>query len=206
MPSKNYRESENLKKSIIALTFILMTMLCGCKKSDYESYSKAYESLLNMESYSADIEVTVFSQGGKTKYQAKQYYAAPDCYRVDFEDEETGKTVCVLNGETLKFRAADGSVTEFSGYVPSEKYYIFIADFMERYCKSEASKNGAKGKTTVLSVPKSKEKPAMKLYISKNGAEPKKLVTYDEGGKEKIVVEFKNFKMNAKMNKKLFDI
>ncbi len=195
-----------MKKSIIALTFILMTMLCGCKKSDYESYSKAYESLLSMESYSADIEVTVFSQGGKTKYRAKQYYAAPDCYRVDFEDGETGKTVCVLKGETLKFRAADGEVTEFSGYVPSEKYYIFIADFMERYCKSEASKSGAKGKATVLSVPKNGERLAMKLYTDKSGTAPKKLVSYDEDGEEKIIVEFENFKMNAKMNKKLFDI
>lgn len=209
MPLKKYQESDSLKKSIIAMAVILMITLTGCGKNDHNSYSKIYESYGNIENYSADIKVTVSSDAGESEYTAKQYYAAPDLYRIDYTSEGLEKISCVLSGETLKFKDADGTVTEFKGYVPNEKYYIFITDFMERYCKSESAKSLSKGSSTILQLPEETKDPnraLMKLWVKNKTNEPLKLITYDDGGEERVKVEFENFKMNGKIDKKIFEL
>ena len=116
-----------------------MITLTSCGRSSHDDYSKIYESYGKIENYSADIEVTVVSGGDTTEYTATQYYSSPDSYRVDYTSEGMERVSCVLKGDTLEFKGADGAVSEFPGYIPNEKYYIFITDFMERYCKSSAS-------------------------------------------------------------------
>ncbi len=198
-----------MKKGIIAMAVILMIMLTGCKGNDHQGYSEIYESYGNIQNYTADIKVTVLSDGGDTVYTAKQYYLEPDLYKVDYTSETMKGISCVLQGESLKFKDTDGKVTEFKGYVPREKYYIFITDFMERYCKSEAAKSVSKGGKTILECAEENAETndaLMKLWIKNKTNAPIKLVTYNQKGEEKIIVEFDNFKMNTKIDKKLFDI
>ncbi len=198
-----------MKKGIIALAVILMMTLTGCGKSDHSQYSEIYESYGSIKNYSADIKVTALSDEGKTTYTAREYYKEPSLFRLDYTSEGMKGISCVLDGETLKFKDTDGKVTEFKGYVPSERYYIFISDFMERYCKSENAESISKGNNTVLSLKEEGNDPnchKTELWIKNKTNVPLKMITYDQKGKERIIVEFSDFKMNIKTDKKLFTL
>ena len=198
-----------MKKGIIVLTVILMITLTACGRNSHGDYSKIYESYGNIKNYTADIEVTVSAGENISDYKARQYYMAPDLYRVDYISEEMEDISCVLSGNTLKFKSPDGKVTDFDGYIPGEKYYIFITDFMERYCKSESAKSSASRGRTVLELEETGDNPqraAMKLWINNKTGLPEKMITYNKDGEEAIVVKYSNFKMNKKMNKKIFEL
>lgn len=198
-----------MRKSIIVLTVILMMMLVACGKNNHSAYSEIYESYGNIENYCAVVEVKVTGDKTASEYKARQYYVAPDLYRLDFVSEGMSDISCVLNGERLYFKDPDGNVTEFDKYIPEEKYYIFIADFMERYVKSETAKNISKGSETVLELRESDENPqraSMKLYIDNKTQCPKRLETYNENGEKVIEAKFSDFKMNTKIDKKIFEI
>ena len=198
-----------MKKGIIAMAVILMMTMCGCQKDNHKEYSKIYENYGDIKNYSADIDVMVVSSDGETKYSAKQYYMAPDLYRLDYTSEDMQGISCVLSGENLSFMDKEGNVTDFRGYVPNEKYYIFLNDFMERYCKSEDAKSSVEKGKTVLEVLGEEDDPnraKMRLWVDNKSYIPIKLVTYNDKDEERVIVEFKNFKMNTKIDKKLFDV
>ena len=198
-----------MKRSIIALAVILMMTLSSCGKGNHSDYSKVYESYGDIKNYAATVKVTTNPGTDESVYTANQYYVAPDLYRIDYTSEGMENTSSVLKGNKLYFKGPDGNVTEFNGYVPHEKYYVFITDFMERYIKTEKAKNNPKGKKTVLELKENRNDPqraSMKLFINNKDYSPEKLVTYNDSGDEVIVVEFKNFKMNDGINKKIFDL
>ena len=208
MQLRNYQESDFLKKSIIALVIILMTMLVSCGKNSHGDYSKIYERYSHIESYSAQIKVTAFTDGEKTVYTANQSYLAPKMYRLDYTSDIMKGISCVLNGGRLYYRDAEENMTEFKGYIPHEKYYIFINDFFERYCKTEDAKSQQKGNYTVLTLKENNDNPHrayMQVFIDKNSI-PKKLLTYNEKGEIAIEVEFLKFNMDEKLSKKDFEL
>lgn len=198
-----------MKKSIIVLTVILMMTLFSCGKNSHSDYSEIYESFSNIENYYATVEVTVKGNEGESKYKARQYYVSPDLYRMDFVSEGMEDVSCVLKGNRLYYKGPNGEITEFDKYVPEEKYYIFLTDFMERYIKSETAKSGSKADETVLELKESNEKPhraSMKFYINNKNYEPKKLETYNDKGEKVIEAKFSGFKKNTKIDKKIFEL
>ncbi|MBE7011184.1 MAG: hypothetical protein E7415_00755 [Ruminococcaceae bacterium] len=198
-----------MKKGIIVLTVILMMTLISCGKNNHSDYSEIYESFSNIENYCAVVDVTVSGDEKASEYRARQYYVAPDLYRLDFISEGMEDISCVLNGEKLHFKGPDGKVTEFEKYIPEEKYYIFITDFMERYVKSETAKSYRRGNKTVLELEESGENPqraSMKLYINNRTRLPDKLQTFNEKGEKVMEAEFSDFKMNTKIDKKIFEL
>ena len=193
---------------MIVLAIVLMMTLFSCGNS-HSDYSEIYESFSDIENYYATVSVTVRGNEGENNYKARQYYASPDLYRMDFVSEGMEDVSCVLKGNRLYYKGPDGEVTEFDKYVPEEKYYIFLTDFMERYIKSETAKNVSKGNETILELKESDENPpraSMKLYIDNKNYEPKKLETYNDKGEKVIEAEFSGFKKNTKIDKKIFEL
>ena len=198
-----------MRKSIIVLTVILMMMFVSCGKDNHSDYSEIYESFGNIENYCAMVDVTVSGDKDTSQYRARQYYVAPDLYRIDFISEGMEEINCVLKGDKLYFKGPDGKVTEFGKYIPEEKYYIFITDFMERYIKSETAKSVSRGNETVLELKEGDENPqraSMKLFINNKNYEPKRLETYNKDGEKVIEAKFSDFKMNTKIDKKIFEL
>ncbi len=198
-----------MKKGIIAMAVILMMTMVGCGKDEHSQYSKIYERYGNIENYSADISVKVISKDGESVYKAKQYYAEPDLYKIEYTSSDMKGISCVLEGESLKFRDKDGNITKFQGYVPNEKYYIFITDFMERYCKSEAAKSSQRNGKTILEVQGEGNDPMnakMELWVNSKTGNPVKLITYNQKNEPRVIVEYDSFKINTKIDKKIFDL
>ena len=75
-----------MKKSMIVLAIVLMMTLFSCGNS-HSDYSEIYESFSDIENYYATVSVTVIGNEGENKYKARQYYASPDLYRMDFVSE-----------------------------------------------------------------------------------------------------------------------
>lgn len=193
-----------MKKSIVCAALILMTMLCGCG-GGHDAYTKIYEGLTKLENYKAEVEVVT---GGET-YNATEYYLSPDMFRVDYTDSDMGGVSCSLVGDTLSFKGDDGKITKFSGYVPNEKFYIFVADFMKNYCTKESGKHSKKGRFTVLETTADEDNPAaaaQKLWINNETGLPDKMITYNKKGEKTVTVNFKTFEMNTKINKNTFKL
>ncbi len=197
-----------MKKSIVAFVIILMIALVSCGKNNHNDYSRIYESYSHINSYTAKIKVSVKSENKVTVYTAKQSFLSPQMYRLDYTSDIMEGISCVLKDDKLYYKNKEGDVTEFNGYIPHEKYYIFLNDFFERYCKSEEAKSLAKGKYTVLTLKENGENPHrayMELYVDKE-YEPKKLITYNDKGENVIQVEFLEFKLNTKLSEKNFSL
>ena len=197
-----------MKKSMIVLAIVLMMTLFSCGNS-HSDYSEIYESFGDIENYYATVSVTVRGNEGENKYKARQYYASPDLYRMDFVSEGMEDVSCVLKGNSLYYKGPSGEVTEFDKYVPEEKYYIFLTDFMERYIKSETAKSVSNGNETVLELKESDENPhraSMKFYIDNKNYEPMKLETYNDKGEKVTEAKFSGFKKNTKIDKKIFEL
>lgn len=197
-----------MKKGIIVLTVILMMMLFSCGKDKHGNYSDIYESFGNIENYCANITVKTKGEDGSS-YTARQYYLAPDLYRLDFTSEGMENTSCILKGDKLYFIGPDGVVTEIDKYVPEEKYYVFVTDFMERYIKSETAKSVGEGNKTILELEEGDgemERALVRLHINNKNNTPEKMETFNHNGEKVIEVRFSGFKMNTKIDKKIFNI
>lgn len=194
-----------MKKSIIGIIIILSITLFSCGKSDSKRYEEMYEKFVNISDYCSTISVKT----GNSEYTARQYFLSPNLYKMEFTSKGMEKTVCVQNGDDLCFKYGDEDTVRIENYVPDEKYFVFITDFMEEYVKSEESKCYRTGSETVLETNLNKannSKMKMKLYISNKDNAPKRLETYNEKDEKVFEVRFSRFKMNTGIDKKIFEI
>ena len=185
-----------------------MTTLVSCGGNNHSDYSKIYERYHNINSYTAKVKVTVNSDDGQSVYTAKQSFLHPGMYKLDYTSDVMKGISCVLKNDVLYYKDTEGKVSEFKGYIPYEKNYIFINDFFERYCKSEEAQSRAKGNYTVFTLKENNKTPHrayMELYTDKK-QKPHKLITYNDKGEKVIIVEFTEFNADAPLSEKDFKL
>ncbi len=203
------------KVSAVIYALILMISLTACKgqKVSHDSYKKIYDMYGNIKSYTAEAEITVKSNLTENVYTVKQYYLAPDNYKMEIVSPKdlsgTGYSLC--DGR-INMQSNFGEVFSLEDYVPEDRNYVFINDFFEGYYKSEdayveTGKTSLNDECTVLKNVLSEQNPyrySQCMWISNASLEPRKLVTYDMDNNEVLSVEFKSFSINGDIDKKIF--
>ena len=205
-----------MKKSIVAVcaAVVLMINLAGCgKKSQHDVYKEIYTRYNEMQSFYAEVSITVQSEKMSSEYIARQFYEAPDKFSVvvDSPEEVAGSGYTAKEGKyTLKSGFGDEKVLDI--VFPNEKNTIFVCDFFEEYYKSEETfaqtSGGIAENTTTLSCYLGGSNPKrfmQSLEVDNKTYLPLKLTTYDIDKKPVVVVEFFGFIRNAKPDQRLFD-
>lgn len=206
-----------MKKLFGALLICLTLAFCfsACKNggAKHGAYEKIYDKYNSLTAFEAEAEINVKSNLTSNTYAVKQYYLAPDNYKMEIVSPKnlSGTGYSFTDGR-VNLKSAGGEVFSLEDYVPEDRSYVFLNDFFEGYYKSEstaceASGGAGKNKSTVLKNVLSEGNPyrySQCLWVNNESLLPEKLVTYDMDNNEVITVIYKNFSVDKKIDKSIF--
>lgn len=199
----------------IFLTLMISLSVCACGSftdSDMDIYEKIHKRYNKMESYSADLDITVFSNKTENRYFASQKTLNPDKFYTRITDEDgTFSVTTVTSGDTTK-TTADGS--EYSLTVPSQDYLslLFVNNFFRAYYASEKTaltvdRSISKSDKTLMEVAVTENDlniTKVTLSIDNKTLEPDTVAVYNADNKVLAKGKYENFKFNDKIDETVF--
>jgi outer membrane lipoprotein-sorting protein len=195
-----------------------MTMLAGCRggaKPDGDIYERIQRRLLSLETFKAEATVTYVSNKNTHIYETTQYARVTGAYRVEVTGpERVAGNITVFDGRQVAQinESLNGKVILGTTDSP-ERYEILLTSFIRNYVRSRdvsvavASVDG--NIYTVLEANLPGTHPYLsteKLWVCNQTLDPFKLVIYDNQGTERIIIEYKAFEFNPRLDEKLFMI
>lgn len=204
-----------MKRGIMGIAVILMITLTSCKSVvQHDVYSKIYEQYNAMQSYIATAAVTVANNKGESVYRIRQYYSAPDRYRMDILDSEgNAETTYLFNGGTITLHSRSGGDVTLDDSLVTEKDYVFLPDFFADYFRSQDSfvsaardLNGAQTELGTMCAAADPSRFRQSLWIDDKTLVPSRLITYDADGNEVLCVSYENFSLNERMDDAVFQL
>lgn len=190
----------------------------GCTRSfsdrDMDIYEKIHKHYNKLESFSADIDLTVFSNKTENRYFVSQKFKAPDKYFTRVTDGDGTFSVTTITNHDKTKTFADGS--EYSLIIPSEEYVnlLFINHFLKAYYMSKETSISVdssltKSDKTILDVKLSDNDLSIKsisLSIDNKTLLPHSLTACGTDDKKLFVATFDNFNYNDKVDDSIFNI
>ncbi len=202
------------KLTLIFLTLMISLSICSCGFSDRDMdiYEKIHNRYSKLASYTADLDLTVFSNKTENRYFLSQKTQDPDKFYVRVTDEKgTFSVTTVTNGTTTKI-SADGS--EYAMTVPCEDYMslLFVNSFLRAYFASEETslsvdKSLVKSDKTLMEVAIENEDlnlSRVSLSFDNKTLSPDTVTIYNREGKATAKGKYENFKFNDKINETVF--
>lgn len=200
--------------TIILLTLTISLSICSCGFSDRDMdiYEKIHNRYNKLASYTADLDLTVFSNKTENRYFLSQKTQDPDKFFVRVTDEKgTFSVTTVTNGTTTKI-SADGS--EYAMTVPCEDYMslLFVNSFLRAYFASEETslsvdKSLVKSDKTLMEVAIENEDlnlSKVSLSFDNKTLSPDTVTVYNREGKATAKGKYENFKFNDKIDETVF--
>ena len=202
-----------LKKSF----FIMFTFfLVGCsKEKSNDEYVNIQDKLINMQSYSATVDVTFFSNKGENSYTMIQEARNDGKYYIETTAPEHLKgNIILYDGKMLwQYNPQLDKKISVGEKEKMARKQIDIFSFLENHLKSKdvalETANIEKSMYTILEakIPgDDKYFSTEKLFINNETSAPEKLIIYDKENKERVVAQYKNFIYNPKIEDSKFNI
>lgn len=202
------------KLFLIFLTLMISLSVCSCgfSDSDMDIYEKIHKRYNKLESYTADLDLTVFSNKTENRYFLSQKTQDPDKFFTRVTDEKgTFSLTTVTNNGTTKV-SADGS--EYSMTVPCEDYMslLFVNNFLRAYFASEETSLSVdnsltKSDKTLMEVAVSFEDlnlSKVSLSFDNKTLLPDTITVYNRDSKAIAKGKYENFILNDKINESVF--
>lgn len=201
------------KKSFFILSLFVFV---GCSKIvTNEDYPTIQEKLVNMETYSSSGNVTYISNKGQTSYDINQYVKKDGKYILKTNTpEDFAGNIILFDGNILwQYNPKLDSKISVGEKDKMERKEISLFSFLENHTKSKdiamETSNIDDSVYTILEakIPgENKFFDSEKLWINNKTKLPEKLVIYDTEGKERIVLEIKEFEYNPNLEDEMFKI
>lgn len=207
------------KIASILLLSILTFCLCSCNKiSKDEGLSdteKIQNQLLNMQNYACVATVEHISDKSTKTYEMKQFCKKTGEYRLEMLSPESVEGIITTYDGNTVTQYNPRVESKFTKNIEPSIYVdeMFLGAFIKNYLQSEqTSIETAKfdaSKCTVLEAVIPGEHKYLcteKLWVENENLIPKQLIIYDKQGEERIKVIYKEFKFNAKLDDKIFNL
>jgi len=199
------------------LTLMISLSIVGCSHPfsdrDMDIYEKIHKHYNKLESFTSDLDLTVFSNKTENRYFVNQKFQTPDKYFTRVTDENGTFSVTTITNKDKTKTSADGS--EYSLTIPSDEYVslLFINNFFKAYylCKETSisvDSSLTKSDKTVLGVEIFDDDLAVKtisLSIDNKTLSPYSITAYDTNEKKLFTGKFDNFKFNEKIDESIFN-
>ncbi len=206
----------------LALMIIAAAALVACghrmnfSDEDMDIYEKIHRYYSKMESYSAQVTLTV--KGNKTEniYKLEQYAKGEDrtLSRIVSPEELNGLET-VTNGEMAQVRFGGEKPRQLDVTASKDMDCTFISYFMRYYYQSEdtviqvnTGQENTEG-TTLLETelpPVSARRSRASLLVDNRTLAPKCITVYDMGGNIVLIAEFDKFVYNDTIQDEIFEI
>ncbi len=200
-----------MKRIIITTIFfiLIIAFFIFFKKTDYKfinngnniSSQSAEENILNMNSYQAQIEVTVKSNKNTNIYLMNQEYKGPnECFQEVIEPQNiAGVKINYKEGRLLIENTKLNLQTIYENYPYIATNNLFLTSFVEEYKKSQNTKKKTEGEEIILEInsnEKNKYKINKKLYINSKTGKPIKLEVQDTTQNTSVYILYNEIEIN----------
>ena len=172
-----------------------------------QSADEIKENILNIESYEANVQITINSNKTTNTYEAKQsYYKQKNLYKQEIMSPESMKgTIFEYDGTNLQIKNTRLNLSKIYknyNYIGSNELSLiaFIEDYQNNENIDYESDNEIILEVNVKN--NNKYRKTKKLYISKNTKLPIKLEIQDNAQNTLVYILYNEIEINKSENKK----
>ena len=219
MNKKEYKkltkEPQNNKKKIIiiAIIIIILTIIIlqifikkpikNNKIGNNSSSQEIIENLINISSYEAEIEMTVYSNKNENKYKIKQKYEKEgDKEKSSQEIIEPNNIAGIKIVQEENKLTLENSKLSITNIIENYKYItdscIDLSSFIKEYKKSETKNEEEKDDNIIINIIVPNANPYIKnrtLVIDKKTGNPIKMECKSENKKETVYILYNEVKL-----------
>lgn len=156
-----------------------------------KSEEEMIESILNMQSYKAKLNITIETNKNRTQYVVEQSLENGKAKQEILEPENIAGVITEHDGTNLKIRNNKLDLeTTFQNYQYIVENRLWLDSFLEEYKKSEEKKVSSQENEIILEIEKNKNQYNVykKLYINKKDAKPTKMIVQDINQKTLVYI------------------
>ncbi len=197
-----------MKKIILPVILMIALAACSAVRPQLDTSKKIYNTFAGMQSYSAIVQLTTYSNNNTNTYEMKQYYKSPDKMRT-----ESGGVITVINGDGATVRGnGTSSPLKIERLNAMEGDFMFLQNFFEVYYRNEntaASVSSDNSELVTLSVDtglSNQYKAEARLILDTEQMKPVSLEIKGRDGKTYSKIEYTDFKINPELGEELFEI
>ncbi|MBR2877727.1 MAG: outer membrane lipoprotein carrier protein LolA [Clostridia bacterium] len=197
-----------MKKIILPVILMMVLSACAGVHPELDTSRKIYNTFAGMQSYSAIVRLTAYSNNNTNTYEMKQYYKSPDKMR-----SESGGVITVINGDSAMVKGSGtSSPFKLERLNVDEGDFMFLQNFFEAYYQGElttASVSSDDDRLVTLTVDTglaNQYKTQAKLVIDSEKMMPVSLEIKGSDGKTYSKLEYTEFKINPELGDELFRI
>jgi len=195
---------------IIILLIIVCVVFTGCSGfGSGKKYERACDKLLNLKSYTCDVEMSVTNNKSTMNYRLRHSYISPDKYRIEvLEPKSLEGQVTIHNSRgTYIYHPSINEYLICEGFSDSPEGVSFAGSFIN-YIKSRENLKADRQQlgdqecyVLEFEVPKPNDyMNTQRIWIDVEAAVPVKTEIYDKSGKVTVDVRYSNFIHNPRLN------
>ncbi len=187
---------------LVALTIFLIFYYKNGKTGNTiinQSEEKIIDTILNMTSYQAKLEITIETNKNKTKYVVNQSMKNGVSKQEVLEPENIAGVITEYDGKNLKIRNNKLNLeTTFENYQYIVENRLWLDSFIEEYKTGKNVKNSSQENEILLEI-ENKENPYnvhKKLYVDKKTGKPTKMIVQDINQKTLVYILYTEIKIS----------
>ena len=190
---------------IAILIFIIIFALYYYKKGKIgntiinKSEEKIIESILNIKSYDANLEVTIQTNKNTTQYALKQELKEEKCIQEVVKPENIAGVITEYDGNSLKIRNNKLNLeTTFQDYKYITENNLWLNSFIKEFKETNNKKTSTTEKEIILEIDNRKNTYSSykKLYIDKKTGKPTKMQIEDVNQKVLVYILYTEIKIS----------
>lgn len=198
-----------MKKRLIYTLFIIficitivMALVIKGRTRTLDEYN-VIDSLSGIKAYKSDITIEVVNDRETNKYEGFQTYKKDKGYKLDLKDKRSftfkGDEILVKDKENIKEYTLDKGFDEVFKYGFIGEYIGLIYTNEELEFETETINNSEYFVITTV-IPGSNDNVCQgSLYYDIKNKRPKKIIIYDNKGRERIIYTYENFNWTDKV-------
>ena len=199
------------KNKVFIMVVVILLIIIGIiifknvtknqKNGNNMSSQEIVDSILNLNSYKAKINVQVISNKNQNKYILRQEYNTENgCIQEVLEPENIAGVKIIKKDNNLSIENTVLDLkTIFENYKGLEDNSLDLINFIKEYKESNNSKYEEKDTEIIMKTSNDKNNKYLKnktLYIDRKNVIPKKLVVQDNNQNTKIIIEYNEIELN----------
>lgn len=190
---------------IAILIFIIIFALYYYKKGKIgntiinKSEEQIIESILNIKSYDANLEVTIQTNKNTTQYALKQELKEEKCIQEVVKPENIAGVITEYDGNSLKIRNNKLNLeTTFQDYKYITENNLWLNSFIKEFKETNNKKTTTTEKEIILEIDNRKNTYSSykKLYIDKKTGKPTKMQIEDVNQKVLVYILYTEIKIS----------
>ncbi len=190
---------------IAILIFIIIFALYYYKKGKIgntiinKSEEQIIESILNIKSYDANLEVTIQTNKNTTQYALKQELKEEKCIQEVVKPENIAGVITEYDGNSLKIRNNKLNLeTTFQDYKYITESNLWLNSFIKEFKETNNKKISTAEKEIILEIDNRKNTYSSykKLYIDKKTGKPTKMQIEDVNQKVLVYILYTEIKIS----------